>query len=252
MGVTLGLIGAGGSTMTVPIMVYLFGLDTVLATTYSLFIVGFTSLIGSYKHYKLGNISWKFVLLFGLSSIFSVVVSRTYFLQLIPQTIFSTATFSLTKNTLLLVLFAVMMLFASFSMIKNKSLESTSIDFTINRIQIIIAGLLVGFITGIIGVGGGFLIIPVLTNWAKLPVKTAVATSLVIITINSLIGFTVDHDGLQRIDWMHMSIFSIIAIIGIMMGIRMNTKIPGEKLKPFFGWFILCMGISILVSELFK
>jgi uncharacterized membrane protein YfcA len=99
--------------------------------------------------------------------------------------------------------------------------------------QLIIVGLLVGFITGIIGVGVGFLIIPVLTNWAKLSVKIAVATSLIIITINSLIGYMVDHDGLQRIDWMHMSIFSVIAIIGIMMGICMYTKIQGEKLKPF-------------------
>ena len=252
MGITLGLIGAGGSTMTVPIMVYLFGLDTVLATTYSLFIVGFTSLIGSYKHYKLGNISWKFVLLFGFPSILAVILSRTYLIHLIPQTIFSSEAFSLSKNTLLLVVFAFMMLFASISMIKNKVYEIEEVDVNSNRFQIVLAGLLVGFITGIVGVGGGFLIIPVLTNWARLPIKKAVATSLVIITINSLIGFAVDHDGLKRIDWIHMSIFSLIAIIGIMLGIKLSTVIPSEKLKPIFGWFILLMGTSILISEIIK
>ncbi len=132
-----------------------------------------------------------------------------------------------------------MILFASYSMIKNKSLEPNSVDFTFNRMQLIIVGLLVGFITGIIGVGVGFLIIPVLTNWAKLSVKTAVATSLIILTINSLFVFMVDHDGLQQIDWMHISIFSLIAIIGIMMGIRMYTKIPGEKLKSFLDGLFL-------------
>lgn len=252
MGITLGLIGAGGSTMTVPIMVYLFGLDTILATTYSLFIVGFTSLIGSYKHYKLGNISWKFVLLFGISSILAVIFSRTYLIHLIPSEIIRTTQFVLTKNTLLLVVFACMMLFASFSMIKNIANETEETDFDINRFQIVMAGLLVGFITGIVGVGGGFLIIPVLTNWAKLPIKKAVATSLIIITINSLIGFGVDHNGLKRIDWIHMSIFSLIAIVGIMIGIKLSTKIPGEKLKPLFGWFILIMGVSIILSEILK
>ena len=252
MGVTLGLIGAGGSTLTVPIMVYLFGLDTVLATTYSLFIVGFTSLIGSYKQYKLGNVSWKYVYLFGFPSIFSVILSRTYLIYLIPEFIIKSNNFSLTKNTLLLLVFACMMLLASISMIKNKAFEMDSNDLDINRFQIVIAGLIVGFITGIIGVGGGFLIIPVLSNWAKLPVKKAVATSLIIITINSLIGFTVDHDGLKHIDWIHMSIFSLIAIIGITVGIKLSSKIPGEKLKPLFGWFILLMGTSILISEFLK
>lgn len=252
MGITLGLIGAGGSTLTVPIMVYLFGLDTVLATTYSLFIVGFTSLIGSYKHHRLGNISWKFVILFGIPSILAVILSRTYLIHLIPTEIINTSSFSLTKNTLLLVVFACMMLFASISMIKNNRNETEVTDVIINRSQIILAGLVVGFITGIVGVGGGFLIIPVLTNWAKLPIKKAVATSLIIITINSLIGFGVDHDGLKRVDWIHMSIFSLIAIVGIMIGIKLSTKIPGEKLKPIFGWFILIMGISIILSEVLK
>jgi uncharacterized membrane protein YfcA len=250
MGITLGLIGAGGSTMTVPIMVYLFGLDTILATTYSLFVVGFTTLIGSYKHYKLGNISWKFVLLFGIPSIVSVVVSRTYLIHLIPDIIVHSANFTLSKNTMLLVIFACMMLFASISMIRNNTAEIQDDSFEINRFQIVLAGVLVGFITGIVGVGGGFLIIPVLTNWAKLSIKKSVATSLIIITINSLIGFSVDHDGLQRIDWIHMFIFSLFAIIGITIGVKLSTKIPGEKLKPLFGWFILIMGISILLSEL--
>ena len=225
MGITLGLIGAGGSTMTVPIMVYLFGLDTVLATTYSLFIVGFTSVIGSYKYYKLGNISWIFVVLFGIPSIFAVILSRTYLIHLIPIEIIHTTNFLLTKNTLLLVVFACMMLFASISMIKNSTNETNGTDLNINRFQIILAGL---------------------------PIKKAVASSLTIITINSLIGFGVDHDGLKRIDWIHMSIFSLIAIVGIMVGIKLSTNIPSKKLKPLFGWFILIMGISIILSEILK
>lgn len=248
MGITLGLIGAGGSALTVPIMVFLFSLDAVLATTYSLFIVGLTSMFGSIKHIRSKNVVWKFVTLFGVPSILTVFISRVFIVPFLPSTLFTVSDFVVTKNIFLLLLFALLLVFASFSMIRSSTIVSDNAS-NVNSFKIILGGLLVGLITGLVGAGGGFLIIPVLVLWAGLPIKNASATSLMIITINSVIGFALDKHGIRRIDWERMFYFSVLAIAGIFIGIKLTEKIAGEKLKPFFGWFILAMGIFIIWNQ---
>jgi uncharacterized membrane protein YfcA len=251
MGLTLGLIGGGGSILTVPILVYLFSVDAVLATAYSLFIVGFTSLIGSFSHMKLGNVHWRTAIVFGIPSIISVFLTRLYLVPAIPNPIVHLGTVEISKSMGLLLLFAVIMLLASYSMIKktkNKA-EEASGEVAFNYPLILLEGTIVGVVTGLVGAGGGFLIIPALVLLAKLPMKQAVGTSLVIIAAKSLIGFMGDMKGDEVIDWNFLGLFSLLAIAGIITGSLLSKRIPGDKLKPAFGWFVLVMGLYIIVKE---
>ncbi len=254
MGLSLGLIGGGGSILTVPILVYLFHVDAVLATAYSLFIVGLTSLVGSVSHVKLGNVHWKTALVFGIPSIISVFLTRLYLVPAIPNPLIHTATMTISKPMALLVLFAIIMILAAYSMIKpsKKPQDDQSKEVSFNFPLILAEGLIVGMVTGLVGAGGGFLIIPALVLLAKLPMKQAVGTSLMIIAAKSLIGFVGDLNGNEVIDWTFLGIFSSIAIFGILVGSMLSKKISGDKLKPAFGWFVLVMGIYIIVMEVLK
>ena len=264
MGLSLGLIGGGGSILTVPILVYLFQVDAVLATAYSLFIVGLTSLVGSVSHVKLGNIHWRTAVVFGIPSIISVFLTRSYLVPRIPDPIFTLgqdpsggAAFVMTKAVGLMVLFAIIMVMAAYSMIKpsNKSAVASGVSADVepqfNYPLILAEGAIVGVVTGLVGAGGGFLIIPALVLLAKLPMKQAVGTSLMIIAAKSLIGFVGDMRGNEVIDWSFLAKFSSIAVVGILLGSWLSKRIPGEKLKPAFGWFVLVMGTYIIVKELF-
>lgn len=252
IGIALGLIGGGGSILTVPVLVYLFSIDAVLATAYSLFIVGTTSVVGSFSYFKKGLVNIKTAVVFGIPSIMSVFLTRAYIVPAIPQEIFSIGNFTVTKSILLLLLFAVLMIFASYNMIK-KDKEATDNKLQkqqFNYLSIFIQGIFTGIITGLIGAGGGFLIIPSLVNLLKLPMKIAVGTSLVIVATNSLIGFlfSLQH---STINWQLLLNILSIAIIGVLIGSYFSTKINSKKLKPAFGWFVLVMGIYIIIKETF-
>jgi len=250
IGISLGLIGGGGSILTVPVLVYLFDIDAVLATTYSLFVVGSTSLIGSISYFKKGLVVFKIALIFGLSSIVSVFLTRQYILPAIPSVLFTIGNFVLTKSALLMLLFAVLMLFASISMIKKSKEVSFDKTKSVGNIGwLIIEGILIGVLTGLVGAGGGFLIIPTLVSFLKLPIKHAIGTSLVIISANSLSGFAFSlHDTVMQ--WPLILIVTTIAIIGILIGSYLSSFIDSKKLKPAFGWFVLLMGIYILIREI--
>ncbi len=251
MGLSLGLIGGGGSILTVPILVYLFGVDPVLATAYSLFVVGLTSLAGSYSHFRAGNVQLKTAIVFGLPSIASVYAVRKFIVPIIPDPAFHIGSQQVSKGTLLMVLFAILMLMASISMIRPGKQKEAESKAPHNYLIIFLEGLLVGGLTGLVGAGGGFLIIPALVLLAGLPMKQAVGTSLLIIALKSLIGFTGDLGARQPIDYGFMLLFSAFAIAGILLGSYLTRFISNEKLKPAFGWFVLVMGIYIIVKEIF-
>jgi len=252
MGVTLGLIGGGGSILTVPILVYLFAVDTVLATAYSLFIVGLTSLIGSFSHMRMSNVDWRTAVVFGIPSIGAVYLTRLIIIPAIPSELFTVGDFTVTKSMGLLLLFALLMLAASYSMIRKGKPKAyqTEEEVKYNYPLILLEGSVVGVITGLVGAGGGFLIIPVLVLLAGLPMKRAVGTSLVIIAAKSLIGFTGDLGGSLAINWNFLLLFSTFAALGILLGSALSKRVSNEKLKPAFGWFILVMGIFIIVREM--
>ncbi|MFN3382226.1 MAG: sulfite exporter TauE/SafE family protein [Runella zeae] len=253
MGLSLGLVGSGGAILTVPILVYLFSIDTLLATTYSLFMVGITSLVGATVRAGSGNINWPMTFMFGVPSMISVYLSRSVLLPLLPDVIFHTSYFILHKSLFLLLLFAILMLIASYSMIRNHDEHSELNDKNgqFNPWALIYKGLLVGIVTGFLGAGGGFLIIPALVLMARTPMKKAVGTSLVIIAANSFMGFWRDYSLHHLIDWRFLLQFSTLAIFGILIGSALSHKISGDKLKPIFGYFILIMGVYIIFKELF-
>jgi len=255
MGLSLGLIGGGGSILTVPILVYLFNVDAVLATAYSLFIVGITSMVGSVSHMRMGNIHWRTALVFGVPSIVAVFLTRAYLVPALPDPLFSIGVVAVSKSLGMLVFFALLMVAAAYSMIRKPKAplgpdERAEQAIAFNYPLILAEGAVVGTITGLVGAGGGFLIIPALVLLAKLPMKQAVGTSLIIIAAKSLIGFTGDLRGDEVIDWNFLMIFSAIAIGGIIAGSILSKRIPNEKLKPAFGWFVLVMGIYIIGREL--
>ncbi len=253
VGVSLGLIGSGGSILTVPILVYVMGVNPVLATAYSLFIVGSTALVGGIKSANQKRVDFKTVLIFGIPSIIAVYATRLWLMPVIPAEIFTIGTFVFTKSIALMVLFAIVMVLASISMIrpaKNKELPEDE-PRVYNYPMILLEGAVVGLLTGLVGAGGGFLIIPALVLLARMPMKLAVGTSLFIIAIKSLIGFIGDIQGDELIDWKLLGIFTAFSVAGIYIGILMSKKIDGGKLKKGFGWFVLAMGIYIIIKELF-
>ncbi|MFV8365935.1 sulfite exporter TauE/SafE family protein [Flavobacterium sp. XS1P27] len=252
IGVALGLIGGGGSILTVPVLVYLFAIEPVIATAYSLFIVGLTSAVGTVGYFKKELVNIKTAIVFGIPSIIAVFTTRALIVPAIPKEVFSIGEFIVTKNLLMMLLFAVIMIAASYSMIKKdkKIIEEKSEEQKFNYPLILIEGAIVGVITGLVGAGGGFLIIPALVVLSKLPMKEAVGTSLVIIAAKSLIGFF-GEGGENGINWQFLLTISAFAIVGIFIGTALSKKIDGNKLKPAFGWFVLVMGIYIITKELF-
>jgi uncharacterized membrane protein YfcA len=253
IGISLGLIGGGGSILTVPVLVYLFNVDPVLATAYSLFIVGLSSLVGAFPKYKAGMIDLKTALVFGVPSIIAVFLTRKVLVPAIPATLFEIAGVSVTKALAMMILFAVLMVAASVSMIRDKKKEEQATDEprVFNYPMILLEGAVVGVLTGLVGAGGGFLIIPALVMLSKLPMKQAVGTSLLIIAAKSLIGFTGDvMENADKMDWTLLSIVTSLAVVGIFVGNQLSKKVDGAALKKGFGWFVLVMGIYIIVKEL--
>jgi hypothetical protein len=251
IGLSLGLIGGGGSVLTVPVLVYLFSVEPIMATAYSLFIVGSTSLIGAIPKYKEGLVNMKTAVVFGIPSIASVYLTRRIIVPAIPEKIATIASYNLTKPILFMLLFAVLMVFASYSMIVNNKKEATEeVKQVFNYPVIMIEGLLVGLLTGIVGAGGGFLIIPALVLLSNLPMKQAVGTSLLIIAAKSLIGFLGDLSH-TTVDWSLLSKVTGLAVVGIFVGNYFSKKIDGTILKKSFGWFVLILGIYIIIKELF-
>lgn len=252
VGISLGLIGGGGSILMVPILVYVFALNPVTATSYSLFIVGSTSLVGAVNNYRKGQVSIKTALLFGLSSITTVFITRKLLMPAVPDVLGTIGRMEIKKTMLIMVLFAALMLMASVAMIRSKKeTESADAEKTKPAIgKLLLYGILIGLATGFLGAGGGFLIIPALVLLLNMPMKKAIGTSLLIIALNSLIGFTGDI-GHIAIEWKFLLLVAAIAIAGIFIGGALAKKIPGAKLKKAFGWFVLVMGIYIILKELF-
>ena len=253
VGISLGLFGSGGSILTVPIMVYLLHINPVEATGYSLFVVGLTSTIGGTIYINRKLVNFKTALVFGVPSLICVFLTRKFLMPLIPNPIYITSSFILSKETSIMLVFALLMMMVAYNMIrKARTEEELTVDIhKFNYLQLAKAGILAGVLTGILGVGGGFIIIPALVLYAKISVRMSVGTSLLIIASNSLIGFLqemVDHH--NALNYTFLMLFSTLAAAGIFIGLRLSMQLNSVQLKKYFGWLIFVLGIGVLMKEL--
>lgn len=250
IGVILGLIGGGGSILTVPLLVYFLAINPVTATAYSLFAVGAASLVGAVKNMQKGRVDIPTAVVFSIPAFIAVYITRKFILPAIPEKIFAIGNFDVTKDVGIMLFFTFIMLLAAVSMIKKQKFKiDKDQPVKMNYLLITLEGLVVGVLTGIVGAGGGFLIIPALVLLAKLPMKKAVGTSLLIIAVKSLIGFIGDVQNMDM-EWIFLLIFTSLCVLGIFIGIFLNRYINGKKLRKSFGWFVLVMAIFIIWKEL--
>jgi uncharacterized membrane protein YfcA len=254
IGLILGLIGGGGSLLGLPVLVDVLCIEANLATTYSLFIVGMTALVGAISYIKKGEVSAEAILNFALASVITVFCMRKFIMPNLPAE-FVVNGFEFSKQNLIMVVFALLMLSASYSMIisrkPNRIKDVKWNEFTKTPLGfpfVVLLGILIGVITGFVGAGGGFIIVPVLMIFVRLNFKKAIGTSLCIVALNSIFGF-IGSLGHQTLDWTFLLIISAVCGVGILLGSLLSNKIPSKKLKPAFGWFTLCVGIFELIKE---
>lgn len=249
IGLIMGVLGGGGSILAVPILAYIFHFDEKIATAYSLCIVGSTGLIGGIKQASQKMVDWKVVFQFGLPAVVGITLVRAFLIPALPSNLFSIGDFIVTRRMAMFGLFAILMVFAAISMLKGK--KDVEIDQKNNKLNpvLFIQGFLIGGLTGMVGAGGGFLIVPALMMVAKLDMKRASATSLVIIAINSLIGFFIGDALHIKIDWSFLSVFIGISMVGILVGTYINKFLPVQFLKRTFAIFIILMAIFMFIEE---
>ena len=268
VGVIMGLAGAGGSILTVPILVYVVGVDAVTATAYSLFVVGVTSVVGAASHWRRGQVNVRAAVAFSIPSLVVVFFTRSLLVPAIPAQLGTVAGVAVSKDLFILVLFAVIMALAALSMIVKPryriSLAETpaaeedsgaaarhpAAPVKVSIPLAALEGTVIGVFTGVVGAGGGFAIVPALVVLSRLPMRVAVGTSLTIIAAKSLAGFVGDITLQGDFDWGLLLAFTGLAVVGILAGSRIGHHVPGARLRPAFGWFVLVAAAGILVREL--
>ncbi|WP_413578058.1 sulfite exporter TauE/SafE family protein [Bdellovibrio sp. HCB290] len=248
IGLSLGFLGGGGSILAVPLLVYFFEVPPGGATLYSLFIVGLTSLVGFAKSVRAQQVNFAALVVFAIPSMAGVLVVRRLILPEMPLTV-DLGLVSLSKDSLIMAAFATVMVLASVAMIRPA--RKASLDQRDSMWVSAGKAFGVGAVTGFVGAGGGFLIVPALVVMSRLPMKTAVGTSLGVIALNSFFGFFSDALSGADVDVIFVLKISALAVVGILFGLHWGRNVSDAKLKPLFGAFVLLVGSLILLSQLF-
>lgn len=249
VGIMVGLLGGWGSILAVPLLVYVFGVDPVLATSYSLWLIGVSSLIAVIPKYMIGQVKFTMSLLVGIPSILWVLLVRQVLLPLIPE-VFVIWGAILTRWFVVMMVFAVVMFFSALSLLSSR--PSADQDDLLHRSPLVMTlmWLLIGWLAWFVGAGWWFLIIPLLVFFTKIPIKKAIGTSLLIVAIQSLFGFIGDVVSGVDIDWTLMAIIVLISILGMFVGHYIHRYTHSHRIQTLFGYIVLCMSIVILVEEL--
>ncbi len=234
VGVSLGVLGGGGSILMVPILVYVAGMDTHEAIAASLFVVGVTSASGAISHARAGRVRWRTGLLFGVAGLVGAFFGGMLGGHL--------------PGDLLLVAFALMMVAASIAMIRGRRVDETRQHTEVPVLRAVATGLVVGLVASIVGAGGGFLVVPALALLGGLPMAVAVGTSLLVIAMNSLGGFA-GYLSSVHLDWGLVLAVTGAAVVGSVVGGRFVSRIPEAALRKGFGWFVLVMGGVVLAEQ---
>ena len=250
VGLSLGLVGAGGSILTIPVFIFILKMDPLTSSVYSMFIVGISSLAGGIKYIIKKLVDIKTIFVFGIPSVTGVLVARKFIFPSIPDLIFSVGGFVVSKKILFMFCISTLMFTAAVKMLKaaSQKTETLSAEKNIKSGFLMTQGFIVGIITGLFGIGGGFLIVPALYFWTRLPMKKAVGTTLLIIAMNSLFSFSTSYSS-SPINWSLLLRFSLGAIIGILIGSRIAEKISGNYLRKIFGWFVMAISFYIVIKQ---
>lgn len=236
VGIALGLLGGGGSILTVPLLAYVAGMDAKQAIATSLLVVGVTSAVGAVSHARAGRVQWRTGLIFGAAG-----MAGAYAGGLLARFI---------PGTVLLIGFAVMMIATAVAMLRGrKNVQPTEGAHRMPVPKIIAEGLVVGLVTGLVGAGGGFLVVPALALLGGLPMPVAVGTSLIVIAMKSFAGLAGYLSSVQ-IDWGLALAVTAAAVVGALIGARLTAMIDPDALRKAFGWFVLGMSSVILAQEI--
>jgi uncharacterized protein len=234
IGVSLGVLGGGGSILTVPILVYVAGMDPKEAIAASLFVVGVTSAAGAISHARGGRVRWRTGLIFGAAGLVGAFLGGILGGHL--------------PGELLLVAFALMMVATSIAMIRGRKVDESKRHSDVPVFRVLLDGLVVGLVTGLVGAGGGFLVVPALALLGGLPMAVAVGTSLLVIAMKSLGGLA-GYLSAVSLDWGLVIAVTVAAVLGSVAGGRLAGRIPENALRKGFGWFVLAMGAFVLVQQ---
>ncbi len=252
IGLLMGLLGGGGSVLTIPVFIYLFGLEEGYAAAYSLFVIGSTSIVGAVRNVIKQNVDYNSALLVGLPSITSVFLTTSYLVPRIPVEIFSLNDFTLLRSKAMMIIFSALLITAAVLILKKKRINEKQLKpKKTPRALLLFLGVMIGLLAGLVGVGGGFLIVPILILVANIPMKKAVGTTLLIIALNSTLGF-IGHLFNKTIDWAFLLPFSAVSIIGIIIGMYLSKFVSGAKLKKAFAYFLMVMVIYVMYAEFFS
>jgi len=252
IGVLMGLLGGGGSVLTIPVFVYLFGLSEGYAAAYSLFVIGSTSTVGAINNVIKNNVDFYCALLVGIPSISSVFLTTRFLVPNIPSEIFSVNNFTLIRSKAMMIIFSLLLIVAAILILKKNSESLKQITpKKASKSFLMFLGMSIGLLAGLVGVGGGFLIVPILVLVANIPMKKAVGTTLLIIALNSALGF-IGHLFNKTIDWAFLLPFSLVSILGIIVGMYLSRFVSGAKLKKGFAYFLLVMVVYVMYAEFFN
>jgi uncharacterized protein len=247
IGISLGLIGAGGAIVAVPAFVYLGAIPAPLASGYALFVVAIASGVGAFQYLRAKLIDWRSVIAFGVTTITTIAIVRALVLPLLPP-IVHLGTFMLDLDTILMSAFGLILLMAGIGMLRSQPKPPTNEPPHLGRLTAL--GAAIGIISGFLGVGGGFLMTPALVLWAGLDMKKAVGTSLFLISTNGLAGVASDLTTSVSYEWSFLLTFTGLTTAGILVGTALSKRIDGQRLKKAFGWFVVVLGLAVLIREL--
>jgi uncharacterized membrane protein YfcA len=248
-GVILGLLGGGGALLSIPVLVYLFHIEPQLATSYSLILIGITATSGAYQNIRKKQVDYNAALYYGIPSVIAVYTVRRWVMPNLPKVIFSLDGYAVDKNLFILVILAIVMFAAAYKMITAKPNDTQDEDHKVDHLELAFFAILIGSFLGLVGAGGGFLMVPALIYFANVHTKKAIGTSLLLVAVNSFIGFLGDMRSNVSIDWKFFAIFACFSVAGVFIGHYLTNYIHNDKLKKSFGWFILVTAIFIVVKE---
>lgn len=252
-GLILGLLGGGGALMSIPVLVYLFHIEASVATGYSLFLIGITASVGALQTIRHKLVHMQAVLYYGIPSVITVYSVRRFLIPNLPNTLFTIGSYVVDKNHFILFLLSLVMIIAGYKMIVSQEPEQKELSNAgIDRIKLPLYAILVGAFIGLVGAGGGFLMIPALVYFGNLPMKKAVGTSILLVAINSFVGFLGDVHSSEQMAWSFLFIFSAFSIVGFFIGFYLHRKIPVNVFKKYFGIFLILMAVFIVLKEAIK